>query len=102
MSYQPKVYRKQGGDEQIIASGGKQTVESGGVADFQAGSIPVGVLLHKRVRATAAEVNGAGGKELLPALAGYAYRIADAAMIATCGHDVVAADGVEGFDPQAL
>lgn len=29
-TYQPKVYMKQGGDEQIIASGGAITVESGG------------------------------------------------------------------------
>ena len=35
-TYQPKVYRKQGGDEQIIASGGKITVESGGVVDTSA------------------------------------------------------------------
>jgi len=30
MSYQPLVYRKQGGDELVVASGGKITVESGG------------------------------------------------------------------------
>lgn len=30
MSYAPKVYRKQGGDEMVVASGGKITVESGG------------------------------------------------------------------------
>src|SRR5262245_17355215 len=29
-TYQPKVYIKQGGDELVIASGGKLTVESGG------------------------------------------------------------------------
>lgn len=33
MTYQPKVYHKQGGDEQVIANGGKQTVESGGTVD---------------------------------------------------------------------
>jgi hypothetical protein len=32
-SYQPKVYRKQGGAEMVIASGGKITVESGGTID---------------------------------------------------------------------
>lgn len=36
-SYQPKVYRKQGGAEQVIASGGQQTVESGGVISVQSG-----------------------------------------------------------------
>lgn len=29
MTYQPKVYRKQGGDEMVVASGGTFTVESG-------------------------------------------------------------------------
>lgn len=29
-SYRPKVYRKQGGSEQVVASGGKITVEAGG------------------------------------------------------------------------
>ena len=36
-TYQPKVYRK-GGIEQVIADGGKQTVESGGIVDFESGS----------------------------------------------------------------
>lgn len=30
MSYQPKTYRAQGGDEFVVKSGGKLTVESGG------------------------------------------------------------------------
>lgn len=30
MSYAPKVYRKQGGDEMVVASGGKITAEAGG------------------------------------------------------------------------
>jgi len=33
--YQPKVYRKQGGDELVVASGGKITVESGGELDLE-------------------------------------------------------------------
>ncbi len=36
-SYQPKVYRKQGGDELVVASGGKITVESGGEIEVQSG-----------------------------------------------------------------
>ena len=35
MTYQPKVYRKQGGDELVIASGGNITVESGGTLDIE-------------------------------------------------------------------
>lgn len=37
-TYQAKVYRKNGGAEQVIADGGKQTVESGGIVDFESGS----------------------------------------------------------------
>lgn len=33
-TYQPKVYRKQGGDEMVVASGGKLTIESGGLIQF--------------------------------------------------------------------
>lgn len=32
-TYQPKVYRKQGGDELVVASGGKINVESGGTIE---------------------------------------------------------------------
>ena len=39
----------------------------------------------KRVRATVAEINAAAGKELLPAVAGYTYRIIDAVLIAYGG-----------------
>jgi len=33
-TYQPAVYRKQGGDELVVASGGKITVESGGAIEM--------------------------------------------------------------------
>ena len=36
-SYQGKVYRKQGGDELIVASGGVVTVESGGIVEVNTG-----------------------------------------------------------------
>jgi len=36
-SYQPKVYRKQGGDETVVADGGKITVESGGEITIDSG-----------------------------------------------------------------
>ena len=35
--YQTKVYMKQGGDEQVVASGGQVTVESGGTIDVESG-----------------------------------------------------------------
>ncbi len=56
ITYQPKVYRKQGGDEQVIASGGTQTIESGGVLDAQAGST-VKLLSATALTATSAEIN---------------------------------------------
>lgn len=31
MNYQPKVYRRQGGDVQVIASGGKIVIQTGGI-----------------------------------------------------------------------
>lgn len=46
-SYQPKVYRKQGGDELIVASGGAIDIESGGALKI-AGT---------QVSATATELN---------------------------------------------
>ena len=38
-TYGPKVYKKSGGDEQVIASGGEQTVESGGHIAMSTGSL---------------------------------------------------------------
>ncbi|MFA5424889.1 MAG: hypothetical protein WC374_13630, partial [Phycisphaerae bacterium] len=36
-TYQPKVYREQGGNRQVIASGGSCDVESGGEIDIESG-----------------------------------------------------------------
>jgi hypothetical protein len=36
-TYQPKVYKKQGGDELVVANGGALTVESGGTVDLESG-----------------------------------------------------------------
>jgi len=36
-TYQSKVYHKQGGDEEVVASGGQITVESGGAIDVESG-----------------------------------------------------------------
>jgi len=49
MSYQPKVYRKQGGDELVVASGGSIDIESGGSLE----------LAGTAISATAAELNNA-------------------------------------------
>ena len=66
-TYGPKVYHKQGGDEEVVASGGQITVESGGEIEIEsggtievesgatinvAGTITVtGTLTHSRERA---------------------------------------------------
>lgn len=80
MSTSAKVYMKQGADEMIVASGGK--------VDVQSGSVVTGLTLNLRTRATAAQVNA--GLELLPALAGYKYRITDLTMIAIGGNAATA------------
>jgi len=76
MSYNTLVYTEQGGGRQVIASGG--------MFDAQFGSIVTGLVLNLRTRATAAEVNA--GLTLLPALAGYKYRLIDTTMIAIGGN----------------
>ena len=57
-SYQPKVHRRQGGDELVVAADGAITVESSGQIDFEAGAELklAGVALTP----TAAELNLAG------------------------------------------
>lgn len=45
LSYGPKVYRKLGGDELVVASGGKITVESGGDIDLGLGGSLAGGML---------------------------------------------------------
>lgn len=39
MSYQPKNYREQGGDKQVVASGGEIEMRSGSTLDLQSGTI---------------------------------------------------------------
>ena len=37
-TYQPKVYREQGGDRMVVASSGSLDIESGGEIDFETGA----------------------------------------------------------------
>lgn len=80
MTYQTAVYKDNGGDRLVVASGG--------VLKCASGSITVGVALNLRTRATTAEVNA--GLELLPALSGYKYRIVDVTLIAIGGNAATA------------
>lgn len=38
MAYEPKVYKKNNGDSQVIANGGDQAIESGGSVDYESGA----------------------------------------------------------------
>ncbi len=53
--YHPGVYRKSGGDELIVSSKGKQTVESGGEVDIESGGILK--IAGTQVTASATELN---------------------------------------------
>ncbi len=64
-TYGPKVYHKQGGDEQVVASGGKVTVESGGEIDVESGGALK--LAGTAVTSTAAELNILDGATVTPA-----------------------------------
>lgn len=57
--YQTKVYMKQGGAEQVVASGDRITLLSGGILDFEAGSLFK--VEGTRITATAAEFNRLAG-----------------------------------------
>lgn len=54
-SYLPKVYREQGGDRQVVKSGGSLDIESGGEIDIESGGSLK--LAGTAVTATAAELN---------------------------------------------
>lgn len=54
-TYQPKVYRQQGGDRQVVASGGSLDVESGGEIDIESGGSLK--LAGTAITSTAAELN---------------------------------------------
>lgn len=56
-SYQPKVYRKQGGDELVVASGGLITVESGGALVVGGTTVDENTLALTGLTASAAELN---------------------------------------------
>jgi hypothetical protein len=79
MGYEPKVYRKDGGDTTVVASGGKIDVESGGRINDAVNPIAHNV----RTRFTIAQINA--GATLLAAIAGYAYRMVSAEAISYGG-----------------
>lgn len=85
MATSAKVYMNQGAAEQVVASGGKVTVEAGGYVSFANDSAIVNpnAVRSLRTRVTTANVNA--GATLLAAIAGYKYRLVDAMAIAIGG-----------------
>jgi hypothetical protein len=73
VTYQPKVYRTQGGNALVVADGGVLA----GVATTGSPHMQL------RARKTIAEINA--GITLLPAVVGYRYRVTDAKAIAVGG-----------------
>lgn len=71
-TYQPGVYRKQGGNEFVIGVAGKVTLDEGG-----------NMLRVLRQRVLTADVNA--GLTLLPAVSGKKYRVHDVALISIGG-----------------
>lgn len=57
MTYNTKVYTKQGGDEMVVASGGAITVESGGSLTVAGVTVDSSTLALNGLTATAAELN---------------------------------------------
>ena len=58
-SYVTKIYDRQGGDEIVVASGGKITVESGGVLEVAGVTVDQNTLAMNGLTASAAELNTA-------------------------------------------
>lgn len=71
MSYNTKVYRKQGGDELVVASGGEITIESGGTLTVESGA----VLAVSDGALAAADMALADGKILVGNAAGKAAAV---------------------------
>lgn len=70
-TYAPKTYRKAGGDEHVIANGGLQTIEAGGLQIDATNP-----LVHSvRMRFTILQINT--GATILAAITGYKYRVVD-------------------------
>lgn len=77
MSYEPKVYRKQGGNELVVASGGQLTVESGGVVEVAGADISAELALLSGLTADATELNKLDGAGAVVASGTTATHIAD-------------------------
>lgn len=57
ITFGPKVYHKQGGDELVVASGGTLTIESGGVLSVNGSTVTAELAAIDGVTATSTELN---------------------------------------------
>ena len=91
MSYQPLTYRKQGGDEFVVASSGQITVESGGELEIESGGtidVESGGYLKlagTAITATAAEVNSACDRSVVTASTAAAAAFGGVLMVSSTG-----------------
>jgi len=67
MSYLPKVYKSPGGDEMVVAPGGKITVQSGGVVNKPL-NLRFPLFLAKNVAGTAIAASAAAATDFIAAL----------------------------------
>lgn len=73
MTYQPKIYRRQGGAEMVVASGGDITVESGGSLKIDAGAYVATPYQSLGSSQTATAINEAGATLLTGTTTGPTY-----------------------------
>jgi hypothetical protein len=78
-TYQSKVYLKQGGDDLVVKSGGKITVEPGGAIEFD--GMPVGALKWADVTVTAALLDAAGSVPVVVGGSGDQFKIRDIKLV---------------------
>jgi len=76
VTYQPKTYRKQGGDELVVASSGKITVESGGQIDIESGGYLAKPIQTLTTTQTATAVTNYGVSYLSASTTGPTYTLA--------------------------
>lgn len=78
-TYQPKVYQKQGGDELVVANGGKISVEPGGAIEFD--SVAIGAMKWVDVAVTAALLDGGGSVKVVDAADSDQFKIRDVRLV---------------------
>lgn len=90
---QPKTYRRAGGDETVIADGGKLIIESGGIITEEAG----GAILGRAVlTANMADVGTAGSTFVVCPFAGTVVSLAAVSSVQNAGTKTVLTSKIAG------